>query len=124
MSRSLRCLTVVLLSLSLGVHWSLVQGVAWVTMFAGHVRTASVPEALARTFDGEHPCRICHVVREGRSAEKKGPEQQVLKKLEPVPLNHGAVIRFVVARPLPIGRREPVWVGRTELPALPPPRVT
>lgn len=122
MSRGLRCLTAVLLSLSLGCHWTLVQGFAWVSMFAGHVRTESVPVALTRTFDGKHPCLICKVVRDGKSAEEKSPVQSSVKKLEPVPLNPGKATVFVIAKALPVSQVVAIWIGRGESPPVPPPR--
>jgi len=122
MPRGVRFLTVVLLSLSLGCPWTLVQGFAWVSMFAGHVRTESVPVALTRTFDGQHPCKICKVVRAGKSAEEKSPAQSNIKKLDPVPLTARRLPLFVVAIPISVSRQVAIWTNRGTLPPVPPPR--
>ena len=122
MSRRLRCLAVVLLSLSLGCHWALMQGVAWVTMFADHVRTEPVPVALTKTFDGEHPCEICKVVQAGRAAEKQDAAQLKLEKLEPVPLASPYVLDFPEAAPVLAPPTAKIWQDRTAVPPVPPPR--
>ena len=69
-------LVVLMLTLSLGAHWALLQSVAWVGMIASYSRNATLGEALVKTFDGEHPCKLCKVVEKGRQSEKK---QELLK---------------------------------------------
>jgi hypothetical protein len=122
MSRRLRCLAVVLLSVSLGCHWALMQGVAWVAMFADHVRTEPVPVALTRTFDGEHPCEICKVVQAGRAAERQDSAQLKLEKLEPVPLASPSLQGFPEAAPVKARPSAKIWQDRTGVPPVPPPR--
>jgi hypothetical protein len=41
--------TVLMLVLSLGLHWTLLQTVAWTTMLANNLRTHSVAEAMSDT---------------------------------------------------------------------------
>ena len=69
----LRFVAVVLLSLSLGLHWAALQSVAWTSMLLSRAQNGNIAEALRTTFDGKHPCPICLVVREGRAAERQAP---------------------------------------------------
>lgn len=67
---------VLMLTLSLGVHWAFLQSVAWVGMVMSFSQKATLAEALAKTFDGKHPCKLCKAVQEAKQSEKK---QDVLK---------------------------------------------
>ena len=60
---------VAVLVLILGLHWAALQTIAWSRMVLEYSRTASLSEAIRMTFDGQHPCRLCLAVREGRRAE-------------------------------------------------------
>ena len=73
----LRIVTVAVLVLSLGLHWTLLQTVAWTGMLMTYARQGSFREAVAKTFDGEHPCVLCKVIQKGRAEEKKQEQQQV-----------------------------------------------
>jgi hypothetical protein len=81
----LKAVTVLLLVLSLGLHWALLQTVAWAGMLFAYSCDASFQEALARTFDGRHPCPLCKVIQTGRAEQKKQEQQQVKPgtRLEP-----------------------------------------
>jgi hypothetical protein len=70
--------TVALLILTLGLHWALLQGVAWAGMLITYAQEASLQEAVAKTFDGQHPCPLCKVVKQGREQEKQ-PGQAPVK---------------------------------------------
>ena len=59
------------LAVLLGAHWLLLQSVAWVGMIIDYSQTATLSEAISMTFDGEHPCRMCIAVKEGKKAESK-----------------------------------------------------
>jgi hypothetical protein len=52
-----------------GAHWLLAQGAAWAGMVAARAGRTSVAEALATTFDGRHPCRVCRIVKRGAGAD-------------------------------------------------------
>jgi len=68
--RKIAHLSVVLaLALSLGLQWVVLQSVAWVGMAVSYSRDSGIREALRKTFDGEHPCTVCLVVREGTAKE-------------------------------------------------------
>ena len=70
----------VLLIFSIGGHWTLLQSGAWIGMFISFSQSDSVAEAVAKTFDGNHPCKMCKFVTEGKKAEKKHEHQ--LSKLK------------------------------------------
>lgn len=46
------------------------QSVAWTRMLIANSRTDTLPTALVKTFDGKHPCKMCHQIREGREEER------------------------------------------------------
>jgi hypothetical protein len=73
-----RITAVSVLVLSLGLHWALLQTVAWTGMLLTYSRGTSLSEAVTKTFDGQHPCALCKFVENGR-AEEKEQEQQQLK---------------------------------------------
>jgi len=71
-----------MLILTLGLHWALLQGVAWTGMLISYAQAGSLKEAVVKTFDGEHPCPLCKVIREGREEaqqESKKPVSPTLK---------------------------------------------
>ena len=69
-TRLTRLLVVLTLTLSLGAHWVLLQSVAWMGMVVHYSQNATVTEALSKTFDGQHPCKLCKFVKEGKQSEK------------------------------------------------------
>jgi hypothetical protein len=77
-----RALTILALCLSIGFQWVALQSVAWATMLLANARSAPLCEAMARTFDGGHPCSLCHVVAEGKKSEKKSEILPALGKVD------------------------------------------
>jgi hypothetical protein len=71
-----KTVTVAVLVLSLGLHWALLQTVAWTGMLVSYSRDGSFKQAVAKTFDGKHPCPLCKVIEKGRAEEKKQEQQQ------------------------------------------------
>jgi hypothetical protein len=74
-----RFTTVLVLVLSLGLHWALLQTVAWTGMIISYSRDASFSEAVSKTFDGEHPCPMCKVIKKARAEEKDQQQKQQVK---------------------------------------------
>ena len=110
------------LSLSLGLHWCLLQSVAWASMLVERTHEASFTEAVQTTFDGQHPCKLCRIVREGQQAEKKSDRQFKVQKLE---TGSWKRVDFEVVPPLSEAGAEAsvsVLLARAETPPLPPPR--
>ncbi|NOS72314.1 MAG: hypothetical protein HOP33_20615 [Verrucomicrobia bacterium] len=75
--RMFKCTLVLALTLSLGLHWALMQTVAWTGMIISYSRDGSFTEAVSKTFDGQHPCCLCKVIQKGRAEEKKQEGQPV-----------------------------------------------
>lgn len=67
---------------ALGGHWAVLQTVAWTNMLATHLRTSSLEVAVTKTFDGNHPCGLCHEIKSGKKSEKKSELPGAAKKLE------------------------------------------
>ncbi len=66
MKAASRILLVAALMISIGLHWAVMQSAAWVGMAVTYsVKTGSVVQGLSDTFDGEHACPLCHLVKEG-----------------------------------------------------------
>ncbi len=59
--------------LASGGHWLLLQSVAWGGMLISYSTSTSLSEAINRTFDGEHPCKLCKVIQAGREKESDRP---------------------------------------------------
>lgn len=78
-----RCFVVAAVIFSIGLHWNLLQVVAWTGMLVRYAQDASLSEAVEKTFDGEHPCCMCKAIEKGKQAERKLPTQkQDERKLE------------------------------------------
>lgn len=67
-----------------GGHWLALQSVAWVGMLANYARGETLGVALEKTFDGEHPCGLCKVVKSGRAEEQKQDVVKLIVKLDAV----------------------------------------
>ena len=70
------------LMLTLGFHWAFLQSVAWVGMVVNYSQDGSVQQALVKTFDGQHLCPLCKMVKAGKSSESKQDLKLDLKKLD------------------------------------------
>ena len=105
----------------LGGHWLALQSVAWVGMLANYARGETLVAAIEKTFDGEHPCGLCKVVKSGRENEQK---QQVVKNIVKLDAVLGAMMRM----PLPQGAEwkyfasVPDMAARSLSPPTPPPQ--
>jgi hypothetical protein len=83
MSRLSQILVVAALVVSIGLHWAVLQSAAWVGMAVAYsVEKGSLSEGLSDTFDGNHPCRLCKAVDEGKNDNDKSGEKSPIKKLE------------------------------------------
>ena len=85
-------IVVVALVTTTGLHWALLQSVAWTTMLADNLRTQSLTEAVTHTFDGEHPCCLCKAIAAGRKSEQKKEFTAPLQKLEFPPVKENFVL--------------------------------
>ena len=51
-------------------------------MIVDNAKQVSLCHAIARTFDGVHPCSLCHIVNRGKTAEKKSGLQLLTPKID------------------------------------------
>src|SRR5260370_9042023 len=72
-----------MLTFSFGMHWVVLQSLAWLGMAVTYSQEASFTEALSKTFDGKHPCKLCKFVAENEKSEKKPDPQKVETKFDP-----------------------------------------
>ncbi len=123
MRRIAQWLLILALSLSIGLQWVVVQGVAWVGMMVANSRDATAMQSIAMTFDGRHECKVCRALDRGEEGPKKqSPAKEV--KIHPMaaPLAEEFVFEMNIVRgatsaaplngapPLPPPHRPPEWV--------------
>ena len=106
---------------AIGGHWALLQTVAWTSMFAENLRESSFTRAVTKTFDGNHPCKLCHAISEGKKSEKKTEFQFGLKKLE-FTIGHTAFGFYSPQEFRLLPDTQEFRQCRTLAPPLPPPR--
>jgi hypothetical protein len=82
LSRLPKILLVLALASSIGLHWAFFQTLAWAQMVISYSQNASLTEALEKTFDGKHPCKLCKNIAESKRSEKKSDSDLDLKKFE------------------------------------------
>jgi hypothetical protein len=87
----------------MGGHLALLQTIAWGNMLVDFSSRSSISEAVEKTFDGEHPCHLCKVVRKSKSEEEKKPLLKSEMKMEvilpapvKVPFPRGTAVVFRV----------------------------
>jgi hypothetical protein len=83
---------IVALIATTGAHWAALQSVAWTTMLADNLRTHSLSESVARTFDGNYPCPICRAIAAARQSEKKSEFTAQMQKLEFPPVKENYIL--------------------------------
>jgi hypothetical protein len=70
------------LLVSMGGHFALLQTIAWGNMLVDFSSKASLTEAVGKTFDGEHPCEMCKMVKKSKSEEEKKSVVKAEMKME------------------------------------------
>src|SRR5438105_15882650 len=76
-----RIATTSALCLSIGLHWIALQSFAWTSMLFEYSKRAPLCQAIAQTFDGAHPCSLCHIVATGKASEKKSDIQSPVPRI-------------------------------------------
>lgn len=117
-----RLAIVAALACSLGLHWGFLQSVAWVSMVVSYSQDAPLKEAVAKTFDGKHPCALCKAVAAGKKSEKKSEFPVAGKKLE---FSYSATV-FVFSAPThywQAGNLEEKADSLNRAPPIPPPKI-
>lgn len=119
--RSAKWLTVAALVFTLGGHWAVLQTVAWVGMTINYSAEDSLSTALSKTFDGDHPCNLCKVVKAGKKAERKSEAKVESKKLDSF-VASSFQFYFPPAKQTSVSLDSTILL-RTETPPSPPPRL-
>ena len=88
-----RLLIATILCLTLGCHWAVLQTVAWAGMLVTYARQTNGVDAVGKTFDGEHPCKLCIKLRESRKSKEREPATAELAKLD---------LKFLKPEPTPV----------------------
>ncbi len=112
------------LVLSLGLHWTVLQSAAWVGMVVAYAKSATLSEALEKTFDGAHPCRLCKIVDSGAKGEGDQNKSDTAAKVKKMDLILASIENLVVPT-----RTSPEFLSvsqsplvRQSAPPVPPPR--
>ena len=77
-----RIATISALCCAIGLHWVALQSFAWTSMLIEYSKGAPLCQAIAQTFDGAHPCSLCHIVAAGKASEKKSDIQSPLPRID------------------------------------------
>jgi hypothetical protein len=77
-----RIATIGALCCAIGLHWVALQSFAWTSMLIEYSKGTSLCQAIVQTFDGAHPCSLCHVVARGKASEKKTDAQSPVPKID------------------------------------------
>ena len=122
--RTARFLLVASLMFSIGLHWVVLQSVAWAGMVVTYtMQEGSLLEGVSQTFDDSHPCELCHTIKESRKSEKKAPERtdskQKIDLALPLP---GRIILTPPTSALATLADFPRAFARSICPPKPPPR--
>jgi hypothetical protein len=76
-----RTATIFALCVAVGLHWTALQTIAWTTMLVSNAKqTSSLAEAVAKTFDGNHPCGLCKRISSAQHSQKKSEAQPTQSK--------------------------------------------
>lgn len=79
-----------------GGHWAALQTVAWTGMLIEYSKDATFTEAVAKTFGGNAPCKMCKTIEAGKEKESRLPTVvKSDKKSEAFP------VREALVTPLP-----------------------
>jgi hypothetical protein len=116
-----KVLVVVALVTTLGAHWALLQTVAWTTMLASNLESASLHDAMAKTFDGMHPCCLCKAIAAAKKSQQKDQFVVDKQKMEFPPLQ-GNLVLIAPSRLDLFPRKNSFAKSFFPKPATPPPR--
>jgi hypothetical protein len=105
-----------------GGHWMALQSLAWTRMLLSYSRSGQIVAAVAKTFDGRHPCALCKEVAKSKKTESQPTRDMEVEN----------VAAFVEPTPVVVMRadgiswtiKNPEWCGevRAKQPVAPPPR--
>jgi len=114
-------LLVLALSFSIGLPWAFLQGAAWLGMLVSYSRESTLTQSIAKTFDGDHPCKLCEAVQRGESSQKRLPH--ALPALAKLDLVEPECETFIFPKPSYVqpALAPPMMGGMAARPQTPPP---
>lgn len=131
MYKAARWLMVLALMVSIGLHTAAIQSAAWASMLVSYsLQKGSVAQAVADTFDGEHPCPLCKLAQKtsqpGDENSTPNPTQEDAFKLKFHLVFEPHPVVVIQTLPQPTLRvTEPATAeARATSPDTPPPRHT
>jgi hypothetical protein len=117
-----RVLTIFALCCAIGLHWLAIQSIGWTTMLIEYSKRVPLRQAIAQTFDGSHPCALCHAVNAGKKSEKKSDFQSPSPKIDMICAAH-AIRLLPPFRPFEFAVANFSLTERRRSPPVPPPRL-
>lgn len=91
-------------------------------MLVVNARHAPLSEAVKKTFDGNHPCDLCHAVAEGKKSENKSEVLPTIAKIDLICTTQ-TIHCFPPLQRYQYGPAVLAVAERIERPPVPPPRV-
>ena len=91
----LRLVLGVVMACALGLHWIVIQGIAWTTMVVNYSSEGTLVEALEMAFDGDHSCPLCKAVQQGTQSDRDETAPSAAKSL------NFTELRFSIVRIFP-----------------------
>lgn len=92
--RAIKAVAVALLAFSLGLHWLVLESVAWVAMTLDFSRETAIVQVIQKTFDDRNTCSLCHAIAQGQQAEDEQADNGNLVKIEAVVYTGAASVDF------------------------------
>src|SRR5262252_5581024 len=118
-----RIVTILALCCAIGLHWVALQSIAWTAMIVDYTKRGSLCEAIKQTFDGAHPCSLCHLVNSGKTSDKKSDLQLLTPKIDMICTKRAiTLIRPFAHVEYAAGDFSVIKTG--ESPPVPPPRTS
>ena len=116
-----RALTILALCCAIGLQWLALQSIAWTAMIIDYSKRGSLCEAIKLTFDGAHPCSLCHIVDRGKTTDKKSDVQLLTPKIDMICTKRAIIlVRPIAYVDYTSGNFSVFKIG--ESPPVPPPR--
>ena len=111
------------LMLSIGAHWAFLQSVAWVGMIFDYSSEAGLRQGIEMTFDGDHPCKLCKLVRESTREKQEQPVLKLEIKVDKsLPAELATWTRTELCQTLALPPCPPLTGRISSQPPTPPPR--
>jgi len=90
-------------------------------MLAGNLQSGSLHDAVAKTFDGQHPCCLCKAIANAKNSEQKNQLTSQDLKLDFLPV-HECLALIAPSRLELLPRKDLVGESVSLKPPTPPPR--